>query len=56
MENFEQWMQKVNDGVGQMVGLSADDLPDRPYRDWFDDGMQPIVAARKAVRYSQGEE
>jgi len=47
---FEQWFRKVNIAVEKLCGMSVEDLPDCPYMDWFEDGMTPTSAARKAIR------
>lgn len=49
-QRFHQWKRQVNRLVQSKVGLAADDLPDCPYRDWFDDRMSPKTAAAKAIR------
>ena len=48
--DFDAWKRKVNSEVGSIVGLSADDLADQPYRDWHDDGVSPKAAAKRALR------
>jgi hypothetical protein len=49
-QTFEQWMAKVNRAVEHLSSMSTDDMADCPYRDWYDDGMTPETAARKAIR------
>ena len=49
-QNFDDWKRAVDDAVGRLTGLSADDLPDVCYRDWYDDDVSPVVAARRAIR------
>lgn len=49
-KNFEQWLKDVNESVRKRTGLDLFDLPDCPYRDWFEDGMRPASAAAKAIR------
>src|SRR5262245_12217044 len=39
--NFDEWMVRIDNAVQALSGLSAHDLPDAPYRDWFDDGLSP---------------
>lgn len=53
---FESWMKEVNAYVQARIGLTADDLPDCCYRDWFDDGVEPKEAARNAIKAAKGEE
>jgi hypothetical protein len=50
MKNFERWMQHVDGYVWRLVGVSVYDLSDCPFRDWFEDELPPIEAARKAVK------
>ena len=49
---FEQWMKQV-DFVLYGFGLAADDLPDCPYRDWFDDGLSVGRAVKRAIKNAQ---
>ena len=46
---FEQWIAKVDEILVKRVGLGRDDLPDCCYRDWYDDGVSPSVAAKRAM-------
>ncbi len=43
-------MAQVNACVDAICGMTADDLPDVCYRDWYDDGVKPSSAARRAIR------
>ena len=47
--SFEDWMRKVDQAVGAKTGLSVYDLADMPYRDWYDSGMSPSSAAKRAL-------
>ena len=47
---FEEWKEAVDEEVFARTGLSADDLPDVCYRDWYDDDVSPASAARRALR------
>lgn len=49
-KSFEQWMSEVNQACELIAGLSALDLPDVSYRDWYDDDVKPVAAARRALR------
>jgi hypothetical protein len=49
-QKFRAWMQKVNHEVELLCGMSSDDLPDVCYRDWFDDGVTPSRAAKRAMK------
>lgn len=47
---FIAWKKRVDANVEILVGLSADDLPDCPYRDWYDGGVNARTAAKRAVK------
>lgn len=47
---FEQWMEAVDQHVLNTVGLGYQDLPDCPYRDWYDDGVSAKRAASRAIK------
>jgi hypothetical protein len=54
---FKKWMVEVDIAVATCAFVSAYDLPDQPYRDWFEDGMTPdeaAVAALKDAGYGDG--
>ena len=46
---FAIWMAKVDRAVEAKVGLSARDLADCSYYDWFEDGVSPAAAAKMAI-------
>lgn len=48
---FDVWFAKVNSAVeAETGGLSVNDLPDCCFRDWFDDGVKPEAAAKRALK------
>ena len=47
---FTDWMESVNALIERALGLSAYDLPDCPYRDWYDIRLRPIRAANRALK------
>lgn len=49
-DGFKAWMAKVDAAVAAKCGLSASDLPDVCYRDWYEDGVTPKSAAARAVK------
>ncbi len=50
-KSFEQWMKEVNELVAKKCGgLTAGDLPDCPYADWYEDGVSAKSAASRAVK------
>lgn len=52
--SFESWMHQVDENIQDSTGLSADDLPDACYYDWYEDGTSPSRAAAKAIRNAGG--
>ena len=52
---FIEWMDKVDTILETKHYLASLDLPDQPYRDWYDDGISPSRAARMAYAESGGE-
>ena len=51
-QTFAQWKVEVNAHVMARAGLFADDLPDVPYYDWFEDGISPHEAAEMVLEES----
>ena len=47
--NFGAWFNEVNKCVERICGLSAEDLSDQPYNDWFNDGYTPQEAAHECL-------
>lgn len=54
-KSFDEWMRDVDAAVARKCGMSHHDLPDCPYRDWYDDGVSAKSAAAKAVRMARDE-
>jgi len=52
-KTFEQWKKAVDAWLEAKAGLAADDLPDQPYRDWYEDDLPAKSAAARALRYAQ---
>jgi hypothetical protein len=48
--SFGDWTTELDKAVQAMVGCSLADLPDVCYADWFEDGVSPKSAARRAIR------
>lgn len=48
--DFETWIRRVDAFVWLRAGVSVHDLPDCPFRIWFDDEVTPEGAARAAIR------
>jgi hypothetical protein len=53
-QTFEQWFAAVDQNVEAIIGLSVNDLEDCCFMDWYEDGVKPASAARKALRNSGG--
>jgi len=49
---FEEWMRELDNTLDRNIGIVSDDLPDQPYRDWFEEGLTPGRAAYRALRHS----
>ena len=47
---FEQWKGRIEDLLVRFVGISADDLPDCPYYDWYEERLRPVRAANRALK------
>lgn len=47
--DFRDWMIKIDDQIDASLGISIQDLPDQPYRDWFDSGMEISEAIREIM-------
>ena len=50
MSEFEIWMGQIDRMVNATAMVSVHDLPDSPFRDWFDSGMAAADAAEQALR------
>ena len=49
-KSFHDWKRLVNAGVGSLVGMDCDDLPDVDYYGMYEEGKTAKEAARQAVR------
>jgi len=47
---FDKWLEDMNVILKRNSGVDYRDLEDKPYRDWYDDGVTPSRAARRALR------
>ena len=50
--SFVAWKGRVDACVQRVIGCSVDDLDDCRFAEWFDAGMSPALAARKAIEHS----
>lgn len=51
-KSFDAWMKEVDLNIEKKCGMASLDLPDQPYRSWYEDGMSAKSAAAKAVKYA----
>lgn len=49
---YKQWMVEVDQLLSETHGLSHRDLPDQPWRAWFDDEVTPEEAAEMCLERS----
>lgn len=47
---WDEWINAVEKACYSLCGMSHHDLPDMPYRDYYDEGKSPAVAARSAIK------
>lgn len=46
---FDFWLSDVRRYVINKTGIDIDDLPDQPYRDWFDEGLEFDMAGELVI-------
>ena len=51
-KTFEQWKKEADQICSRDFGLSLEDLEDCCYRDWYEDGISPKVAVKRAIQNS----
>ena len=49
-KSFDEWFKEVDRKVRVLFGISVRDLPDCPFRDWYDDGVSASSAAKRAAK------
>lgn len=47
--SFDLWKKRAGRIVESMAMVSLDDLPDQPYRDYYDSGTTPRETAKKIL-------
>jgi hypothetical protein len=50
---FRAWEALVDAHVSKLAGVGLFDLPDVPTRDWYEDGVSAVNAARRAIRMAK---
>ena len=46
---FTEWLRRVDQELLNRVGVATSDLADCTYRDWFEDELSPVEAARRVL-------
>jgi hypothetical protein len=55
--SFDDWMKQVDHILSdEYCGFDTNDLADCSYRDWYDDGLTPLEATKKVIRYNGGSD
>jgi len=54
-KSFEVWLKELDEAVQAKCGMSYQDLPDGPFRDWYEEGKTPKGAAAKLVKMANEE-
>jgi Family of unknown function (DUF5419) len=49
-QTFEEWMKQIDRIIGEVCGLGHGDIGDQCYYDWYDDGVTPMQAAKRALK------
>ena len=47
---FKAWMRQVDRAIETRCGLTHQDLADQCFRDWFEAGISPVMAALHTLR------
>lgn len=47
---FEKWMGQVNAEIHNRIQLTVDDIADKPYWRWWDEGKTATAAAKAATK------
>lgn len=55
VQGFMGWMSDVDYQVGIKIGCSVNDLPDCPFREWYDNEWTAKRAALKAIKMAKDE-
>lgn len=51
-KTFEQWKNEANKICEANYGMSLDDLEDCCYMDWYEDGVSPNAAVKRAIKHN----
>jgi hypothetical protein len=53
MKTFEAWLAEYNRACIALCGMDADCLDDMPTARWYEQGVSPKTAAKRAIRWTQ---
>jgi len=48
-ERFNAWLHEVDKHMMRIAGVTHDDIADCLWADWFQDGVDPLEAAKDAL-------
>lgn len=51
--SYDDWFALVDKFMWQTYGIGAEDIPDWPSRDWYDDGMRADQACESAIEHAR---
>jgi len=51
--SFEDWHIQYNRALGTICGMCSDDLDDMPSRRWYEEGVTPLTAAKRTVKWAR---
>lgn len=49
-KTFAEWIKEVDKILIRDSGLSSNEMDDSPYSIWYQEGMRPTTAAKKALK------
>ena len=48
--SFDEWVKQAREAVAEKPGVLAEDLPDRTWAMWYEEGLSPGAAATSRWR------
>ena len=49
-DTFDRWMEFVDHLCIEAAGIGLDDIPECPFKIWYEFGLEPFTAARRALQ------
>ena len=49
---FNKWMERIDNLFWRFVGLSAHDMPDCPFMDWYEERIQPVFVVNHVLEFA----